>query len=172
MNKAISRSWILITFCLAAALVLSAVSSQAAAAQEPPSRPDIPQHPSPRPSPSSSGGSDDDATGRIVLYTQPDAWTVVQWRDGDGRWHDVEGWRGQASGGTIAWKVEEKDFGTGPFHWIAFQPETEKIIGASYPFYLPGAGETIRLEIHSGWYRTPMPNGNQHDCCPDRRRVR
>lgn len=171
MKKTISRSWVLVSFCLVLALALSAVTPQVVAAQEPPSRPDIP-HGRPQPAPAPNGGSGDSATGRIVLSTQPGAWTVVQWQDGRGQWHDVEGWRGQASGGTIAWTVEEKDFGSGPFHWVAYQPQAGRIIGASYPFYLPGAGETVRLEIQGGWNRAPAPNRNPRFCCPDRRRTR
>ena len=37
-------------------------------------------------------------TARIELTVadaEPGAWSVAQWRDGDGNWRDVDGWRAQ-----------------------------------------------------------------------------
>lgn len=154
MKKTMRRYWILGSFYLILALVLSVVTPQIAAAQEPPDRPDIPQPPR---SQSSNRGSYAGDTGRIVLSTRPDAWAVVQWQDGMGWWHDVDGWRGSTGGGVIAWTVEEKDFGSGPFRWVVYHPQTGEVFGASYPFYLPEAGEIVSLEIQNGWRPASAP---------------
>lgn len=58
--------------------------------------------------------------------------TVVQWQDGDGVWHDVEGWRGTfdqfdvaadgAAVGKKTWWLGAAHFGTGPFRWVVYRP--------------------------------------------------
>jgi hypothetical protein len=87
-----------------------------------------------------------------------EVFTVVQWQDGNGDWHDVEGWRGQPDNivGRTAlktWWVSEDDLGTGPFRWRVFwdvyvdvSPSTARVMDSS-PFYLPDAGRTVVVEM-------------------------
>ena len=157
MDTTTNRVMRLISYCLVLALVLLIVTPQLAAASGA----------SASPSTALYGDSDDDDSddedsshspkGRIVLHTQPGAWTVVQWQGGMGQWHEVEGWRGQAQDGTIAWAVEEKDFGSGPFRWVVYHPQAGRIVGASYPFYLPHANQTVTVTVYDGWQPAPEP---------------
>jgi len=67
-----------------------------------------------------------------------DAWSVVQWQDFAGGWHDVEGWRGSlGQAGTRRWWVAPSDFGTGPFRWVVTQGPGGAILWSSEPFSLP-----------------------------------
>lgn len=84
----------------------------------------------------------------IILQTQVNLWTVVQWQDTNNDWHDVEGWRGAATDGTVKWWVAQKDFGTGPFRWVVSKTKDEKIIATSQAFYLPSmANEIVSIAI-------------------------
>lgn len=76
-------------------------------------------------------------------------WSVVQWLDARGDWHDVEGWRGHpdADGGK-RWWVQSKDFGTGPFRWAVYVAEGGPEMAASAPFRLPaGADVTVTVGL-------------------------
>ncbi len=158
MRYAQPRFWILITLSLILALVLPAARPKGAAAHDLTSRrPMLAYGDSCDDNEEDSRHGNNDPTGRIVLHTQPGAWTVVQWQGGTGHWHDVEGWRGQAQNGTIVWTVEEKDFGSGPFRWVVYQPQMGRIIDASYPFYLPHAGETVTIDMVARWLPAPEP---------------
>ncbi len=168
MRYAQPRFWILITLSLVLALVLPAAIPRGAAAHDLTSRQPMLAYGDSDDDDENDGNGDHDPTGRIVLHTQPGAWTVVQWRGGTGHWHDVEGWRGQAQNGTIAWTVEEKDFGSGPFRWVVYQPQTGRTIGASNPFYLPGAGETRTISVDAGWHPAPNPWQNPRAPHPNR----
>ena len=110
----------------------------------------------------SSGGSDgesakDDKGGPLIAHielqasTAPvGAWSVVQWQDSSGNWHDVEGWRSALPGnGLQRWAVEAKDFNTGPFRWLVRQGQTGGTSGVSTTFNLPtGANETLRVLVN------------------------
>jgi hypothetical protein len=95
------------------------------------------------PPPTDNGGRDD--SGPLGASIELMAWppggmSVVQWQDVNGNWHDVEGWRGALdSGGRIRWWVAAKDFGTGPFRWVAGESVSE-------PFNLPG-GAAAPLQV-------------------------
>lgn len=79
---------------------------------------------------------------------QPGAWTVVQWQDSAGNWHDVEGWQGVIEGNQKTWWVDAKDFRTGPFRWVVYAEQNGQILSQSNPFYLPtGATETVMVEL-------------------------
>ena len=66
------------------------------------------------------------------------AWTVVQWQDGLGGWHDVDGWRGDLDAGQQkVWWVLGKDFNTGPFRWVVYDQRDGKVWAISEPFTLP-----------------------------------
>ena len=73
----------------------------------------------------------------ITLSASAGTWTVVQWQGNDGRWHDVEGWRGTLEGHSKTWWVAHKDFSTGPFRWIVYQSQNAPIVAISPPFTLP-----------------------------------
>lgn len=95
---------------------------------------------------------DKPAAASIELYAPGIAagvWTVVQWQDSDGFWHDIDGWRGQvAPGGRIHWDVAEKDFGTGPFRWEVFAAGEGQPPLISDPFNLPAhSGDTLLVIV-------------------------
>jgi hypothetical protein len=86
----------------------------------------------------------------IWLYV-PDGlttmWTVVQWQDAFGGWHDVDGWRGHLDDGQgqmKIWWVAPKDFNTGPFRWQVYSSdENGRLLGYSETFNLPGGVNDI-----------------------------
>ncbi len=104
-------------------------------------------------SPAKKSGDKDKPIGAYIeLQIQPaqaGLWSVVQWQDSAGGWHEVEGWRGTLeAGGGIRWWVTAKDFGTGPFRWIVTQEPGGPVLGTSQIFNLPGqTNETIRLMV-------------------------
>jgi hypothetical protein len=79
----------------------------------------------------------------------PQLWTVVQWQDGFGNWHDVKGWQGTLeSGDRKTWWVLAADLSTGPVRWALYENPTGALIGLSESFYLPSfAGETILAKV-------------------------
>ena len=86
----------------------------------------------------------------------PALWTVVQWQDDLGRWHDVEGWRGrldrmQGGLGLKTWWLADNLFGRGPFRWLVGQAEGGPPLARSESFYLPvTVGETMGVEVLLG----------------------
>jgi hypothetical protein len=88
----------------------------------------------------------------IALHVRPPQigmWTVVQWQDSWGDWHDVQGWEGVLeTGSQKAWWVAQGDLGTGPFRWNLYQDQNADLLASSEPFYLPdNPGDTTRVEI-------------------------
>ncbi len=88
----------------------------------------------------------------IVLFIQSSSagtWTIVQWQDALGGWHDVEGWQGMLDDDERKqWWVAPKDFNTGPFRWLVYERQRENLIATSEPFYLPSyAGEVVNVAI-------------------------
>ncbi len=77
------------------------------------------------------------------------AWGVVQWVDGQGVWHDIDGWTGAVGPeGTNLW-VEPKDFGTGPFRWCLYDTQGGALTGISDLFYLPErASEPVQVVMN------------------------
>jgi hypothetical protein len=72
--------------------------------------------------------------------------TLVQWQDGLGGWHDVDGWRGTldeiyADGGRKTWFVPEAHFGTGPFRWVVYVGEETLVTGD--PFDMPATDNQL-----------------------------
>ncbi len=71
-------------------------------------------------------------------FHAPDLWSVVQWLDGEGHWHDVMGWRGYVDRGGSRWWVANDDFDTGPFRWLLYDnPEEHTLLSISENFQLP-----------------------------------
>ena len=85
--------------------------------------------------------------------TWQDLRTVVQWQDGLGDWHAVDGWRGALDEfiddeGCKVWWVAKNDFGSGPFRWAVTAGKSDKQIAASNSFNLPArSNEQVIVEI-------------------------
>ena len=110
-----------------------------------PTRADLP--PRPTPTPISVPKSTAPQGAHIVLQTQAGVWSVVQWQDVNGDWHNVDGWRGTVTDGTVEWWVAQKDFGTGPFRWAVYQSAGDsEPVSVSEAFTLPDAVNQ-RLQI-------------------------
>ena len=96
-----------------------------------------------------NGDDDEDAEGaHIELRVQSglgEVWTVVQWQDEMGRWHDVDGWRAQVEPDqAVNWWVAPEDSETGPYRWIVYHDQDRRaVVWASDLFYLPKQGETL-----------------------------
>jgi hypothetical protein len=118
--------------------------------------PALPPRPSPSPSPvvASGGGP---AGGAIELrvpltsgawrgvYWQ-ELWTVVQWQDSLGGWHDVDGWKGTPDEVTSGqarkvWWVAQPQMGQGPFRWVAYDRSGGRKLAESASFYLPAISD-------------------------------
>ncbi len=118
--------------------------------------PTLPPRDQPASAPDNDDGkedkSDTPALAHIELHSQSapaGAWSVVQWQDPAGGWHDVEGWRGLLPpGGYQRWAVEAKDFGAGPFRWQVTQGLEGAVLGTSESFNLPaGANEIVPVKV-------------------------
>jgi hypothetical protein len=82
-------------------------------------------------------------------------WTVVQWQDPQGVWHDVEGWQGTLDRvvvegeetviGRKDWWVQERDAGRGPFCWLVYRGEGDVLLAQSEKFYLPQRDQTATV---------------------------
>ncbi len=77
-----------------------------------------------------------------------DAWTIVQWQDGNGAWHNVEGWRTALVDGYQLWWLGRGHYGTGPFRWCVLDAPMGSIVAASEPFYMPErSGEWTHVAV-------------------------
>jgi hypothetical protein len=101
----------------------------------------------PRPDPASKSVRG----GAIELHVEPfepGMWAVVQWQDGLGDWHDVDGWRGELEEERVTWWVSPDHFGAGPFRWVVYRGVDGEILATSEPFDLPsGHGQVIRVGV-------------------------
>lgn len=98
--------------------------------------------PDPRPTVESGEPKSDEVTrgAYIELHIEPghlNYWSEVQWQDGLGDWHLVDGWRGSSTEGEVRWFLGEKDLGTGPFRWLVYFQENDDLLAVSESFYLP-----------------------------------
>lgn len=90
-------------------------------------------------------------------------WTIVQWQDGLGAWHDVEGWQApleRVANGELGkvWAVGPKDLGSGPFRWVILRGRRGVQLGSSEPFHMPlHGGETTRVEVTLSPEMDPVP---------------
>ena len=89
--------------------------------------------------------------GLIELHVQPahmGLWTLIQWQDTQGKWHDVDGWQGTVDGVSQLWWVAPADLGKGPFRWQVYQSRGGKLLAESKGFSLPSSNrETVRIEL-------------------------
>lgn len=111
-------------------------------AELPPRPEDVP---TPTPEPAHAGGGIElSATGATAPYE-----AVVQWQDGLGDWHDVDGWRGTVEDDHVLWYVAPEHFGLGPFRWIVYR--ADDTLAMSEPFDLPAAdGALVRVSVAVG----------------------
>jgi hypothetical protein len=122
-------------------LLLSAQDAQAA----------LPPRPSPVPTATQASPSalQPPAGATIALHVSPvqaGLWTMVQWQDAFGRWHDVEGWQGTLNEikdgeGMKTWWVAQANLGQGPFRWVVYQEQDGPPLIFSDPFNLPDAAK-------------------------------
>jgi hypothetical protein len=146
---------ILITMFALLTITFSPSTMQAAPLVLPPRPiPGLPPRPTPvlPPASTSSSRSQESVGGYIDLYipsAPAELWTVVQWQDSLGNWHDVEGWRGTPDEGhNKVWWVARADFGKGPFRWVIYENQEGELLAKSETFYLPdSAGKTVRVEV-------------------------
>lgn len=112
-------------------------------------QPGLPERPSPPQYPNDDEGGESGA--HIKLYVEPAAqkyWTEVEWQDGQGNWHLVEGWRGYTSNGAVRWFVREAHFGQGPFRWQVYEEKEGILLNHSAPFFLPKmAQEIVEIKV-------------------------
>ena len=91
-----------------------------------------------------------------IDFQWQELWTVVQWQDGSGHWHSVEGWQGSLDEVTVddgkiagrkTWWLAGGLFGKGPFRWMVYRVREGKLVGESESFYLPDrVGRTVIVE--------------------------
>ena len=97
------------------------------------------------------GPTPEPAAGTLILNTQPalnGLWSVVQWHGSLETWHDVEGWQGVVTSGKTIWWVEKGHWGKGPYRWVIYQEKGGKLLAISEPFFLPGSGERLLVEVN------------------------
>lgn len=106
--------------------------------------------PVPTATPSSSTNTPQTDSGGALIYlhvpTPPsDLQTVVQWQDGLGNWHDIEGWRGTLNQANfIVWWVAPHDLGAVWYRWQVYTADG-------------------RITTHSDAFSLPtQPNQNLH----------
>jgi hypothetical protein len=157
MTENRSKGWLFATVCI---LVLVVLPVLVQAAPLPPRTPPEPEKPIPPPAPSGA---------QIVLLVQfpeegldfqwQELWTVVQWQDLKGNWHDVDGWRGnldEVTGeeGTKTWWLPNSLSGRGPFRWLVYESEGGGLVATSEPFRLPDRGTTMTVGVMLLHFRT------------------
>lgn len=97
----------------------------------------------PRPEPVTVSDVETIIVGAEIQLVVPEeyagAYTVVQWQDGLGDWHDVEGWRGELdnNGLTKTWWLASEHFGTGPFRWQVFTEIDGDLLATTADFTMP-----------------------------------
>ncbi len=113
----------------------------------------LPPRETPIPTRSHEGDRHDGPSGaHIVLHAlsaPAEVWTVVQWQDNAGGWHDVEGWQGTLDAGDRkVWWLASNLFGKGPFRWSVYQGDRARLLATSESFYLPDSvGEERQVEV-------------------------
>lgn len=94
--------------------------------------------------------AEDYPAGTIILDVSPaqtGLWSVVQWQDAGGGWHDVDGWRGEVQNGRTIWWVEKPHWGTGPFRWVVLASANGAMLGTSISFNLPQSGQAMIISV-------------------------
>ena len=114
-----------------------------------------PSLPTPKPSPTAkpiSSSESESQSGAFIYLHVPsppaDLQTVVQWQDGLGEWHDIEGWRGTLNESNfIVWWVAPGDLGAVWYRWQVYTADG-RIATTSDAFSLPSqANQTLHILI-------------------------
>ena len=147
--------WLFFTLLLFGA-ALSMPSTHTAASGFPPRPTDIPtptpEPPPPQPTSTPAPPSDDSNAGALIFLHVPaapsDLQTVVQWQDGLGGWHDVDGWRGSLNESEfILWWVAPRDLGAVWYRWHVYTADG-RISTTSDSFSLPShPNQTLHIMI-------------------------
>ncbi|MDH4135409.1 MAG: hypothetical protein OEW09_01645 [Anaerolineae bacterium] len=113
-----------------------------------------PRKPPPPVQPSGDDDEEDQPAGAHIVLHVPSApagvWTIVQWQDSAGGWHDIDGWQGTLDeGNQKMWWLAPDLFGKGPFRWLVYESTRgDKLLATSELFYLPdAAGEKLWVEM-------------------------
>ena len=149
----------LVIAIFACALLAAAAIPPAA----PPAHADLPPRPT-KPGPTKPEEKAPGATLKLQVvfdadWPWPDApwqelWTVAQWQDPEGDWHDVQGWQGTLDGvgskgeqviGYKGWWVGVEHLGGGPFRWQIYQGQGGWLLATSDPFDLPAAVKQVTV---------------------------
>ena len=119
--------------------------------------PELPPRETPipaQPSDDEDDDKDDPPDGAHIVLQVPSApagvWTIVQWQDSAGGWHDIDGWQGTLDeGDQKMWWLAPDLFGKGPFRWLVYQStERDELLATSASFHLPdAAGEKLWVEV-------------------------
>ena len=117
-------------FLATSIVILALALLPALALADLPTRPEDVPTPESRP-PKAGAGIELSVTGATEPYD-----AVVQWQDGLGEWHDVDGWRGRVEDNHVLWFVSEALFGAGPFRWLVYTAEGQPL-GSSESFDMP-----------------------------------
>jgi hypothetical protein len=166
MNTSEHRFGIVSIFVLGIAFALATFVLWPAEASTLPPRPTVEPTPAPTEPPADTpSGSSRVESSQIVLKVDVweleaidswrALWTVVQWQDGLGRWHDVTGWRGHLDAldgvtGIKRWWVLEDEFGEGPFRWLVLSGPEGEVLAATEPFSLPSLPDSVVTVVASG----------------------
>jgi hypothetical protein len=140
---------IALCICCLIVVLLKPLVRSASVYAAPPPRPSVTPRPTPTATPTATNipspatktpleSKPQVATLLLRVHPAQDGlWSVVQWQDASGNWHDVEGWRGTVVNGKTIWWVEQKDFDKGPYRWVVYQGNSNAPIATSQPFQLP-----------------------------------
>lgn len=115
---------------------------------------DLPGRDTPTPAPQKGGGDGGSGFPPVAWIelslqgAKPGLWSVVQWQDTAGGWHDVDGWGAAAGSGVLVWGVFPSEFGKGPFRWAIYEGPGGKLSKSSMSFNLPAkSGEVVRVSV-------------------------
>jgi len=149
LTRYVSRlTWVALVGFLVLFGIGSRLAAPTSAGSELPPRPTL----TPTPAPPHEGSEVGAHIVLEVVDAPADAWSVVQWQDFAGGWHDVEGWRGSLDqSGMRRWWVAPKDFDTGPFRWVVTQGQGGAIVWVSESFSLPAKGRETVLVTNRSW---------------------
>lgn len=78
-------------------------------------------------------------------------WTTVEWQDGAGIWHLVDGWTGYTQNGALRWYADNNLLGKGPFRWNVYTQDRCCLLVPGIPFMLPKQpGATVVTSANIG----------------------
>lgn len=149
MNRQSILTKTVILLLLMSGIIMLLVAAAPATSNDLPPRPTAEPTPTPipEPTPTPAPPVTPDNVGATILLQVADGsrhmWTVVQWQDALGGWHDVVGWRGHLDDGrwfdmeVKMWWVAPADFGTGSFRWQVYSRADGLLLATSEPFMLP-----------------------------------